>query len=141
MDFEEYVAQRHRGLCRFACVLCGDPALAEELVSDTLGNAFARWERVSAADNPHAYVRRMLVNEYLGWRRRSARTTIRADVTDLVTPVTDHAEGYADRQLLLAELRTLPAKQRAADRSVQRPHRGGRGGDARGDLHARRRGF
>ena len=114
MEFEDYVAQRRKALCRFAGVLCGDPRLADELVADTLGNAFERWDKVSRTDNLHAYVRRMLLNEYLSWRRRAARMAVRPDVTDLVAPVADHADAHAEQQQLLVELRLLPDKQRAA---------------------------
>jgi RNA polymerase sigma-70 factor (sigma-E family) len=112
--FEEYVAQRRRGLCRFAGVLSGDAGLADEIVADVLGVAYERWERIGQLDNPHAYVRRMIVNEYLGWRRRALRTAVRSDVGDLIAPAGDHAETHAVHSQLVDELRRLPAKQRAA---------------------------
>ena len=114
MELDQYVADRRAALFRFAVVLTGDPVLADEIVSDALAKAFEQWARVSAADNVHAYVRRMLVNEFLGWRRRSARTTVRPDVGDLVPPTADHADAHADQQQLVQELRLLPPKQRAA---------------------------
>ena len=114
MRFEEYVAQRRTALCRFAGVLSGDPALADEIVADVLGVAYERWERIGRVENPHAYVRRMIVNEYLGWRRRAMRTAVRSDVGDLLAPARDHAEAHAEHSELVDELRRLPAKQRAA---------------------------
>jgi RNA polymerase sigma-70 factor (sigma-E family) len=114
VEFEEYFRERRIALFRFAVMLTGNPALADELVSDVLGKAFERWAQVAAADNVHAYVRRMVVNEYLGWRRRHARTTPVADLTTLADPARDHGDAYGDQQELLAELNQLPAKQRAA---------------------------
>ncbi len=114
MKFEEYVAQRRQALFRFAVVLSGDPVLADDVVADTLGRAFERWPQVAAADNVHAYVRRMVVNEYLSWRRRAARTAVRDDVGDLVEPTADPADAHAVHQQLVGELARLPAKQRAA---------------------------
>jgi DNA-directed RNA polymerase specialized sigma24 family protein len=66
------VEQRRQSLFRSAVVLCGDPVLGEDILADVLGRAYERWNQVSAADNVHAYVRRMIVNEYLEWWRRRA---------------------------------------------------------------------
>ncbi len=52
--FEEYVDEARHRLFRFAVVLCGDPVLAEDIVTDVLGRAFERWHLVGAADNVHA---------------------------------------------------------------------------------------
>jgi RNA polymerase sigma-70 factor (sigma-E family) len=114
VDFAEYVKDRHQALCRFAGVLSGSPALADDLVADVLGNAYERWPRIGGLENPHAYVRKMVVNEYLSWRRRAARTAVRPEMHELVEPVADHADAHADRHRLLGELRQLPPKQRAA---------------------------
>lgn len=111
MQYESYVTQRRQSLFRFAVVLCGDPVLAEDILTDVLGWAYERWDKVSAADNVHAYVRRMVVNEYLGWRRRLARTTPVAELDPGALP--DHADQYAERAALVAELAKLPRKQRA----------------------------
>lgn len=114
MDFEDYVARHRRALFRFAAVLCGSPRLAEDVVSDALGAAFERWERIGGLEHPHAYVRKMVLTGYLGWRRRAQRLAVRADLTDLVPAAPDHADAHADRAHLAAEIRRLPPKQRAA---------------------------
>jgi RNA polymerase sigma-70 factor (sigma-E family) len=114
VDFDDYVGQRRRALFRFAVVLTGDPVLADEVVSDVLATAYERWARVGAAENVHAYVRKMVLNEYLGWRRRAARVSVRADLTDVLEATPDHADASADAQVLLQEIRLLPPKQRAA---------------------------
>jgi RNA polymerase sigma factor (sigma-70 family) len=70
--------------------------------------------RGGGLEHPHAYVRKIVLTEYLGWRRRSQRLAVRADLTDLIAAVPDHADAHADRAQLAAEIRRLPPKQRAA---------------------------
>ncbi len=117
MDFEQYVAQHERMLFRFAVVLTGSVPDGEDLLSQVLSVAFARWARVSAARNVHAYVRQMLVNEYLSARRRAGRVALRDDIVDVVDRARaqpDHADCVAERDWLRAELARLPRRQRAA---------------------------
>lgn len=122
VQFEQYVNESRQRLFRFAVVLCGDPVLAGDLVTDVLGRAFERWRLVTAADDPHAYVRRMLVNEFVSWQRRRARTVPHPEVgrlADLVarrlgTSGPDPGDVQAERAGLLDELSRLPARQRAA---------------------------
>jgi RNA polymerase sigma-70 factor (sigma-E family) len=115
VQFDDFVHDRQRALFRFAVVLCGDPVLGQDLVQDVLGRAFERWQQVSAADDVNAYVRRMLVNEFLGFRRRLTRTRPMADIDEGLLPSTpDHADASADRSELAAGLATLPRQQRAA---------------------------
>jgi RNA polymerase sigma-70 factor (sigma-E family) len=113
VDFEEFVAERRRPLFRFAVVLCSDPVLAEDLLQDVLGRAYERWQMVGAADDVNAYVRRMLVNEFLGWRRRLGRTTPLATLDGLLPDLPDHADSHCEEAALVDELATLPRKQRA----------------------------
>jgi RNA polymerase sigma-70 factor (sigma-E family) len=112
MTFDDFVAQRLTTLLRFAGVLCGDKHLAEDVVQDVLLRASAMWPRISALDSPDAYVRRMVVNEYLSWRRKWARVIPRAEVTDERT-VPDHADRQADHDDLERRLDQLPGKQGA----------------------------
>jgi RNA polymerase sigma factor (sigma-70 family) len=114
VDLGEYVTERRQALFRFAVVLTGDPVLAEDVLADALARATERWPQVAAADNVHAYVRRMVLNEYLGWRRRVARMTVREDVADLLPPADDPAVAFAEHAALAGELRRLKPKQRAA---------------------------
>lgn len=95
-------------------VLCGDARLAEDVVADVLGRAYEQWSRIGAMEHPHGYVRRMVVNEYLGWRRRRSRTSVLADLEAVATPVADPAVAHAEASALVDELRLLPPKQRAA---------------------------
>jgi RNA polymerase sigma-70 factor (sigma-E family) len=112
MEFAEYVARQRPALMRFATVLTCRTWLAEDLVSDVLDRAFERWERISGMAQPNAYVRRMIVNEYLSWRRRLTRTSPRAEVEPTV--ISDGADERAERDAMIRRLAALPRKQRAA---------------------------
>lgn len=114
MRFEEFVATRLPAALRFAGVLTADRALAEDVVQEVLIRASKHWDRIGQLDRPEQYVRKMIVNEYLSWRRRSWRLVpggSAAEVDDRVTP--DHAGQHAERDSLLAELGKLPRRQRA----------------------------
>jgi RNA polymerase sigma-70 factor (sigma-E family) len=112
--FEEFVAERLDGLLRYATVLTNDPHLAQDIVQDVLLRAQQRWAGIDA---PPAYVRRMITNEYLSWRRRAVRRMVPSshDVLDaLGPPEADPAAAYDERDAMLGLLETLPRKQRAA---------------------------
>jgi RNA polymerase sigma-70 factor (sigma-E family) len=114
MRFEEFAATRLPAVLRFAGVLTGDRAIAEDVVQEVLLRASARWQHIGTLDRPELYVRKMIVNEYLSWRRKTWRilpTGIGAEVDDRRTP--DHAVAHAERDALLAELGKLPRRQRA----------------------------
>jgi RNA polymerase sigma-70 factor (sigma-E family) len=115
VQYEQFVRERQRALFRFAVVLCGDPVLAEEILQDVLGHAYERWHLVAAAEDANAYVRRMLVNEYLGWRRRRRRLVpVGRFAEDALPNTPDHADAHVDRVDLQDRLTALPPKQRAA---------------------------
>ncbi len=113
MHFEDYATARAPALMRLALVLTGDRQLAQDLTQATLLDVFVHWRRVSRADQPDAYVRRMMVNTYLGWRRRR---WFREEPTLAVTPevaVDDHAQHVVDEDECRAVLAALPPRARA----------------------------
>ena len=61
-QFEEFMTSRWAGPVRLAFGLTGDRWLAEDLAQTALGSAYASWWRVRRADDPDAYVRRILIN-------------------------------------------------------------------------------
>mgnify|MGYP002621433584 FL=1 len=115
MTFDEWARARLPTLVRFAVALAGDRGLGEDIVQEVLIRAYGRWGRIATLDQPEAYLRRMVTNEYLSWRRRWARVTPHADVpaTTESGAEPDHAETHADRSLLATELARLPRRQRA----------------------------
>lgn len=114
MTFEEFAATRMPGLLRFAAVLAGDRATAEDLAQEVLIRAYARWDRIGCLDRPELYVRKMMLNEFLNWRRRSARQIpVGGMASEPASIAPDHAAEYNEREALLAELGKLPRRQRA----------------------------
>ena len=113
MDFETYVTQSRRRLLRYAVVLTNDPELAEDALQEVLLRAGQRWPKIGQLDDPHAYVRRMLTNEVVSWRRKWGRVEARPD-PDLDRPIHDPIGVIDRRDTILRELSRLPARQRAA---------------------------
>ena len=122
-DFTAYVAARRAKLFRTACLLCGDPHRAEDVVQDALARLYANWPRASRADNVDGYVRRILVNSHYSDRRRPWRRETVATVVEL--PL---RPGLAqeDADAIWSAIRSLPPGQRKVvvlrflwDRSVE----------------------
>ncbi|OZM70476.1 SigE family RNA polymerase sigma factor [Amycolatopsis antarctica] len=113
--FDDFLDDRLDGLLRYATALTGDPYLAQDIVQEVLLRAQQNWHRI---ESPPTYVRRMVTNEYLSWRRRrSVRSTVPSapEVLDaLGTPVADPSARYDERDAMRGRLAALPRKQRAA---------------------------
>jgi RNA polymerase sigma-70 factor (sigma-E family) len=115
--FEAFVADRLGRLLRYTTALTCDPYLAQDVVQNVLLRAQHRWARIESMDSPDAYVRRMIINEYLSWRRlRAARTiaSTHSTLDALGTPAADPAGAYAERDAMRHRIAQLPRKQRAA---------------------------
>ena len=116
MTFDEFVGTRLGALLRYAMVLTCDPYLAEEVVQEVLVRAQSRWSRIVGVDQPEAYVRRMVLNEFLSWRRRMLRRALPVRTETLegaAGAVDDPAAGVAERDAMVALIATLPRRQRA----------------------------
>jgi RNA polymerase sigma-70 factor (sigma-E family) len=115
MTFDEFAGARLQAMLRFATALTGDPDLAKDLVQEVLIRVSGRWQEIGQLDRPEAYIRKMVVNEYLSWRRRSWRLIPSGMSGHLPgRPSPDPADGYIERQALLAELAKLSRRQRTA---------------------------
>lgn len=112
MDFDEYVAARGPELLRLARLLCGDAHHGEDLVQTALAKAYGRWTRISSVDHPDAYVRRMIVNAHLDWRRRLSTSETPTEHVEVPVTGPDPAVGVSQRDELRQILATLPKKQR-----------------------------
>lgn len=111
--FDGYVQLRGAALTRLAYLLVHDHHLAQDLTQETLARLHRHWSKVSALEDPDAYVRRIMLNQLLSWRRRrswSERST--PDIADVASS-DDHVEAGADRDAMWDLLRTLTPKQRA----------------------------
>ena len=112
-DFHDFVVAGSAGLFRLARVLAPDPHAGEDLLQATLLKAWSAWPRVRRAENPEAYVRRVMVNIALKARRRRWRDETPTAVLP-ERPAADQLASVDDRDVLVAAIRGLPPRQRAA---------------------------
>jgi RNA polymerase sigma-70 factor (sigma-E family) len=108
VTFEEFADARQGSLLRVAFVLTADRYLAEDLVQTVLTSAWLRWPRIKDLANRDAYVQKMLIRQFVSWRRRWWwRETPTADLPD-------HASTQINPDVDLARvLLSLPRRQRA----------------------------
>ena len=114
--FEEFVAARGTPLLRLAVMLTGNVHDAEDLLQTTFVKLLRGWDRVSAAQQPAAYARRVLVNEHLSWRRRPSRREHSWADDALASAVSASSLASGARETPIDEgwalLATLPRQQR-----------------------------
>ena len=110
-EFSVWVAARGPAMERYAFVLTGDRQRAEDLVQNTLLRVYRHWSRLSEMEHSDAYVRRMVTNQYLDWRRRRQSTEMPDPVQNDV-PVPDLAVGVVDRDELARALQRITPHQR-----------------------------
>lgn len=112
-EFAAFFAEHYNELSRFAYLLVGEHAAADDVAAEALAEAWKGWVRVSAADWPLAYVRRIaaniaanrtdrMVRERRSWRLWSGGRSEQAP----------HPDSDASVDLQAALLR-LPARKRA----------------------------
>ncbi|MEV0189051.1 SigE family RNA polymerase sigma factor [Kitasatospora purpeofusca] len=111
-EFNAFVTGAWPRLMRTAFLLTGERYLAEDVVQTALERTYAAWGRVTKADEPYAYVRRIVVNEHARrFRRRVPEQLVNA------VPERSGPDGFArldERAALLEALGTLPPGQRQA---------------------------
>jgi RNA polymerase sigma-70 factor (sigma-E family) len=109
---EDFIAAQYEPLRRVAYLLCGDLDAADDLVQMTLSKVYAKWSKVSAAQDPVAYAHRMLINTSRASRRRrwmQERPTDMRARSDAAL-----VESVDDRLALRQALLLLPLEQRQA---------------------------
>lgn len=116
-QFEDFARDKTHALLRSAYLLTGQRADAEDLVQVALFKLYKHWRRVTNADDPDAYMHRVLINEFLRTSRRSAQA--HRELGHAASPgdapsSRDLATEVATRVLLEAALRTLSPPERAA---------------------------
>jgi RNA polymerase sigma-70 factor (sigma-E family) len=110
-EFSDYIAARMPSLRRLALLLCQDWHSADDLVQAALTRLYLGWAKAARAGNIDAYVRTIMVREFIrdrrtGWARR---VTVTDRPLDLPAPPPDR-EGFLD---LRAAVAGLPPRQRA----------------------------
>ncbi|GLY92791.1 SigE family RNA polymerase sigma factor [Actinoplanes sp. NBRC 103695] len=116
MTFEDFVSARLGSLVRYATVVTWDPHLAEDITQNVLVRAHSRWSRIGGLDAPELYLKRMIVNEFLSWRRRRAARSVPLagdTLAGLMPPVPDLTAPRDERDAMLRLIATLPPRQRA----------------------------
>ncbi|MEU7872354.1 SigE family RNA polymerase sigma factor [Dactylosporangium sp. NPDC049140] len=114
MTFEEFVAARLSALVRYATVVTWDPDLAEDIVQNVLVRAQPRWAHIGRMEAPERYVHRMVVTEFLTWRRRRRARLLHAgeSLEGLAAPQDDPTGRYDERDAVIRVVGTLPPRQR-----------------------------
>jgi RNA polymerase sigma-70 factor (sigma-E family) len=110
-EFAEYVAARLPSLRRLALLLCQDWHRADDLVQSAITRLYVSWPKAKAANSIDAYVRAIVVREFLTERRSAwmRRVTLSGVLPEGTASLGD-AEAALD---LRAAMRALPPRQRA----------------------------
>jgi RNA polymerase sigma factor (sigma-70 family) len=70
-DYDQFYRSSVRGLCRLAYARTGDWQSSEDLVHDVLGDAYRRWDRIGAYEDPVSWGRRAVLNRTVSrWRSK-----------------------------------------------------------------------
>lgn len=110
--FEAFAAANARRLRHAARLLTGDPQRAEDLLQTALARTYLRWDRIRA-DDPMAYVRRVLFSAHADWWRRAWHAEQPTAEPPDRPAAGDHAAEAAERDTLRAALATLSPRERA----------------------------
>ncbi|MEW2388410.1 SigE family RNA polymerase sigma factor [Streptomyces venezuelae] len=116
-DFQGFITSRWPHLMRTAFLLTGQQHAAEDLVQSSLERTYVSWRRVSTADDPDAYVRRIMINLHARKHRPKLKEFLSPQDSGPVFDRPEHGDRMAqadDRAALLHALAQLPARQREA---------------------------
>lgn len=107
-EFTVFYESSRDACLRAVTAVVGDQRIAEEVVADAFGKAWAQWSKVRRHPAPRAWVLRTALNASVSrWRRhrREQPLTVDNDVADSTRD--DGVDGA-----LLSALRALPKRQR-----------------------------
>jgi len=111
-DFDRFCRDEFAAVTGLAFVLTGSWTAAEDLAQEAFFAAFQKWDELRGYDKPGAWVRRVVANRAVSWRRRLRSEGLalarlgsrsRADA-----PVTHLPERHAE---VWAAVRRLPPRQ------------------------------
>lgn len=119
MDADEAIAdllsRSGDRLLRLAFQLCHDRAAAEDLVQQALEQVYRRWQARGVVEQPHAYARKAVLNEYLRRRRLASSHEVFTDTPpDRADGATAGDDAIAERDAMWQALGRLAPRQRAA---------------------------
>jgi RNA polymerase sigma factor (sigma-70 family) len=107
-SFESFYRATKDHVLRAVSVARRDPQGAEDAVSEAFIRAYERWEIVSAATSPTAWVIRVALNVHTSWWRRARRLVALPAAFGLTT----NPWGRSEEPELLAAVVRLPLRQR-----------------------------
>jgi RNA polymerase sigma-70 factor (sigma-E family) len=111
-EFTEFAVARAERLRRTAYLLCGDWHRAQDLTQIGLAKAYVAWHRINGDGAVDAYVRQIIMREFLGQQRR--RSWHERPSGELPEQALDGGQDRAELRLsLLAALERLAPKRRA----------------------------
>lgn len=108
--FPSFYGREYRPVVGLAYVLTGNRSEAEDLAQDAFAEASRRWDQIGLYDRPEAWVRRVVANRAVSWRRRRAaefRALARIGPARVPCDLAVSAESAA----LWSAVRRLPARQ------------------------------
>jgi RNA polymerase sigma-70 factor (ECF subfamily) len=111
LSFEVFFDREARTLFRRLCAVTGNPAEAEEIMQDTFLALLERWERVGRMDDPTGYLYRTAMNQF---RKRTRRAALALRRTIVLAPDSTPFSQIDEQQDVVAALRELTPRQRAA---------------------------
>lgn len=109
-SFDEFVRVRWSRAVRTAWVLTRDADMAEDFAQEAFARLWVRWQRFSTADDPVAYLNRVLINLHLSHKRRKDVLQRLKMVRYVAAP--DPSEGVAARTAIAEALDQLTTQQR-----------------------------
>lgn len=72
-DFDDYLRAKLARHVRFAYMLCGHRADAEDLVADVLESCYPKWRRITDRGDPDKYVRGAIIKRVRSRHRKAFR--------------------------------------------------------------------
>lgn len=109
LEFEAFYQANYASVVRLAYSLCGSMPIAEELAQEAFVSAHDRWRRVAGFDRPDLWVRRVVINRSISYRRREANE--RKAVARIPLPPDAAHEPVVSDELVWRALRELSPRQ------------------------------
>lgn len=111
-DFDAFVRSAGPGLKRYAFLLTGNRAQAEDLLQESLVKMYLAWERLEDTRSLTAYARTVIARQHVSFWRKSRREMPVEMIGALTDAWTD--EHYDDRDRVWKMLTGVSRQQRAA---------------------------
>jgi RNA polymerase sigma-70 factor (ECF subfamily) len=109
LQFDAFYRAQYPSVVRLAYSLCGSMQIAEELAQEAFVSAHTRWRRVVGFDRPDLWVRRVVINRSISFRRREA---IERKAVARIRPERDDAsEPVVDDEIVWRAMRDLSRRQ------------------------------